>query len=210
MKKNARKNDVMKHTKSRKSARHLTTLEGLLMIALVAVSLIWFITDSALNTQITAMNATIQSQEKTNLDLRLRMRTQQDEIENLHNENVGLNAQSRMLYAELQNELDYQPSYINIAKSIANANIWEDGKYVCTDFSRDLVLALERAGYSAHIQDGYYNPDGQQCTGISKDKYNCRHEWVMLEIPIEATNGQIISPSDYSSSYTPIAGRWGG
>jgi hypothetical protein len=94
----------------------------------------------------------------------------------------------RNLTAEIQNIMD----------KIANHE-YEERTYDCTEFSRDLILALNKSGISAYCLSGGY---------LCKDKVGL-HTWVEIMAdgkiyPVEATIGEFINASDYKKCYHEV------
>ena len=80
-----------------------------------------------------------------------------------------------------------------IAFNVSSSHEYVRGKYDCKQFSRDLVNELEKNGIKSTCVFGLYN------------KINA-HIWVETIIEnqtydIEATNGNIISETDYKMNY---------
>lgn len=70
-----------------------------------------------------------------------------------------------------------------VAFEIANSYNYSEN-FDCDDFSKVLYERLEKIGYKARIVHGTYKGEP--------------HTWVVVEIPIEATNGNIITPKEYA------------
>jgi hypothetical protein len=70
------------------------------------------------------------------------------------------------------------------ALEIASLNRYSENHFNCVDFSDLLASKLRRIGYVARTVSGYYNGEP--------------HAWVVMEVPIEATNGNLISPNSYA------------
>ena len=81
----------------------------------------------------------------------------------------------------------HYPSFMEIAEEIAGATEYEADVYDCTEFSEDLVKALEDEGWVAETRWGYVNDSA--------------HQWSVVEVPIEATSGQVINPYYYNKLY---------
>ena len=79
---------------------------------------------------------------------------------------------------------DFERTALEVAKS----NTYSEGHFNCFDFSSRLVSRLEGIGYGARIVNGYYKGEP--------------HAWVVAEIPIEATSGNLITPQSYAD-YAP-------
>ena len=102
----------------------------------------------------------------------------------------------------LQSCEEQVPSFQSIAKQIASEHEWIADEYDCSQFSYDLTIALRQAGYDAHTQTGYWHYiDGETCSEFDKEHWNCKHEWVMVRVFIEATTGEIIEPKTYEREY---------
>jgi hypothetical protein len=79
------------------------------------------------------------------------------------------------------------PSFMTIAQNIAGSHEYILNKYDCTQFSDDLVRNLNKEGWESRKVIGNFN-------GTS-------HEWVIVEVPIEATRGTVIEPKVYEKYY---------
>jgi hypothetical protein len=78
-----------------------------------------------------------------------------------------------------------------IATQVASEHEYDEERYNCVNFSKELVRRLKLANYSAHTVTGYKN--------------NEPHMWVEIKKPfirIEATTGEFISDRKYKSSYS--------
>lgn len=103
--------------------------------------------------------------------------------------------------ATAQNKI---PSFIPIAEKIGERE-WVYPDYICGDFSRDLVSQLRAQGWKANIQFVYwYNKGNGTCSSFNYEKWKCKHYIVKITVPIEATTGKIIFPSDYKKYYQEI------
>jgi hypothetical protein len=71
-----------------------------------------------------------------------------------------------------------------VAWEIANSHDYVEGQFSCNDFSQLLAKKLESIGYASKIVEGEYRGEP--------------HVWVVVEIPIEATNGNLITPEQYA------------
>lgn len=56
--------------------------------------------------------------------------------------------------------------------------------YDCDQFSEALQQKLEEIGYSSRVVEGTYKGEP--------------HTWIVIEIPIEATSGNLITPQQYA------------
>jgi hypothetical protein len=93
--------------------------------------------------------------------------------------------------------------FMKIAEEISSEHEWVANYYDCTEFSQDLVARLQKNGWEAYIKTGYwYYNGGTSCDKEDEELFNCRHEWVILEVPIESTSGEIINPDDYEKYYS--------
>lgn len=90
-------------------------------------------------------------------------------------------------------------SFYQIIYDVSHNRTFDEVKYNCWDFSTDMVKALQNAGYNAKIVLG-----GANCTCEEWNKTTCTgsHAWVELDLMVEATNGQILSPESYNRCYT--------
>jgi len=70
------------------------------------------------------------------------------------------------------------------AWSVAKSGVYDEDGFNCLDFSGLLVERLVNLGYRARIAHGFYNGEP--------------HAWVVAEIPIEATSGNLITPQQYA------------
>jgi hypothetical protein len=100
-----------------------------------------------------------------------------------------------------------------IAKEVASAHKYKVDEYDCTQFSLELKKKLIEKGYDAYCQSGVYRTESKRYdaagnylgpNGIMRN--DSLHIWVAINlegkpIPIEATNGEIISDTDYSIHY---------
>lgn len=73
-----------------------------------------------------------------------------------------------------------------IAEDLAKEIDYSDD-YMCLSFSRELKHRLEDSGYKACIVTGE----------LFEENKTSLHAWVVVEVPIEATSGSIISPEGY-------------
>ena len=72
-------------------------------------------------------------------------------------------------------------------KTAKSRNYSEDA-FDCNYFSSELLGRLESMGYRARIVSGLYKGEP--------------HAWVVAEVPIEATSGELITPNNYAN-YVP-------
>jgi len=94
----------------------------------------------------------------------------------------------------------YISSFMDIVQSNADHEYILD-EYDCTQFSDKLVKELNRKGWEAEKIMGYYYDDGKD--GCGDNEINkCMHEWVVLEVPIEAVHGYVIEPDVYDTYYS--------
>ena len=84
-------------------------------------------------------------------------------------------------------------SFAKIAMSVANKHEYSEN-FNCVNFSEALVRELEDAGYQAKIVYGKWS------NGEAEDY----HAWVIVEVPIESTTGEIITPAEYEKAYKVI------
>ena len=70
------------------------------------------------------------------------------------------------------------------AWEVARAYTYSEDAFNCADFSEALAGRLKELGYKARVAHGYYKGEP--------------HEWVVAEIPIEATSGNLIMPQYYT------------
>lgn len=101
-------------------------------------------------------------------------------------------------------KLRLQLGFIDIAEQVASEHEWTYNQYMCGDFSNDLVKELRRMGWSAYREFGYHYSNGDgTCPEFDYDHWRCKHYWVIVKVPIEATSGRIISPEEYAREYRP-------
>ena len=81
-------------------------------------------------------------------------------------------------------------AFIEIAKNNAEEIEYNKDFYNCVDYSLELKRRLLDKGFNAKLAYGTLN----------KNKNN-KHIWVILEVPIEATTGKILSPMEYNYNY---------
>lgn len=79
-----------------------------------------------------------------------------------------------------ESHLDFE----NVASDIAKKNSYSEDGFNCVYYSELLTDKLKNMGYNARVVSGLYK--GQP------------HSWVVMELPIEATNGNLIAPQYYS------------
>jgi len=95
-----------------------------------------------------------------------------------------------------------KPDFLLIAEDVADRRDWIYNKYMCCDYARDLVRELKREGYKAKVEEGYwYYGEGDTCSALDEQRFECRHCWVVVEIPIEATQGIMIPIDEYRRDY---------
>lgn len=130
------------------------------------------------------------------------------QIDELKEENLNLIEENDALNLKIseQESQIYQIQslfpFMQIAKNNANAHKWEYGVYDCTDFSRDLILNLQKEGYNAYMKTGFwYDLGNNSCSLSNYEKFRCLHNWVIVEVPIEATTGGIIPLEIYRRDY---------
>jgi len=70
------------------------------------------------------------------------------------------------------------------ALEIAKKNTYSEDGFNCVYYSDILAGRLKSMGYDARIVNGYYKGEP--------------HSWVVMEVPIEATSGNLITPQHYS------------
>ena len=70
------------------------------------------------------------------------------------------------------------------AWEVAKSHEYSEDKFNCNAFSELLAQNLGGLGYSARVVHGYYKGEP--------------HTWVVAEIPIEATSGNLITPQSYA------------
>lgn len=70
------------------------------------------------------------------------------------------------------------------AWEVAGEHAYSEDEFDCTDYSEALASRLGVLGYRARIAHGYYKGEP--------------HAWVVAEIPIEATSGNIITSQQYA------------
>lgn len=70
------------------------------------------------------------------------------------------------------------------AWEIAKSHKYSEDEFNCNDFSNLLVQNLGKLGYESRVVHGYYKGEP--------------HAWVVMEVPIEATSGNLITPQYYS------------
>src|SRR4030042_373514 len=98
--------------------------------------------------------------------------------------------------------LDSGPSFMKAVEDITDHDYVPD-VYDCTEFSTDLVMALRDDGWKARQVTGYYyGNNGTSCGPEEERRYDCRHSWVIVEVPVEATGGWIIEPGIYDKYYS--------
>ena len=83
--------------------------------------------------------------------------------------------------------------FVKIAGLVAENYTYTDD-FNCINFSKALVRELQNAGYEARVVYGTWS------NGKTKDY----HAWVIVEIPIESTIGEIITPAEYEKAYKVI------
>lgn len=100
----------------------------------------------------------------------------------------------------------YAPEYQKVAWKVAAGHEYIEGEFDCGDFSEALVAELKAAGYEARTVLST-DSESDRCLFDPewwKENYGeelfC-HSWVVLEIPIEATTGEIIDPETYREVY---------
>lgn len=78
----------------------------------------------------------------------------------------------------------YHHDFENAALEIAKKNSYSENGFNCVYYSEILSSKLESMGYKARVVNGYYKGEP--------------HTWVVVEIPVEATSGNLITPEHYS------------
>ena len=144
------------------------------------------------------------------------LKMMQEKITQLENTNAQLQSENSFLSlsssqlnrtnSDLQSEIlaakDLVPDFVNIARTIASEHEWVYHQYMCGDFSNDLVSALRDQGWSAKRVLGYHYENGDgTCSQSNFDRFECKHYWVIIQVPIEATIGEIIDPQIYAREY---------
>lgn len=98
----------------------------------------------------------------------------------------------------LKRELSKKPLFMEIAKDVAKSHNYSDD-FNCEDFSRELNEKFRDAGYDSFIEHGYVD-----CKYfLNCEKYGGYHAWVIVELPIEATTGEVLEPDYYEKVYNP-------
>jgi len=85
-----------------------------------------------------------------------------------------------------------------LAINVSESHEYQLHKFDCTDFSKELIVRLKEKGIESRCNFGK----------LIGSEYPL-HTWVVvlvgdIEIPVEATGGYIIDPSDYSDRYKTI------
>lgn len=80
-----------------------------------------------------------------------------------------------------------RPSFLTIAEEVATDHNYKKDVYDCTQFSDDLVRQLKAEGWEARKNIGFFNGK--------------LHEWVIIDINIEATSGRVIEPRVFEKYY---------
>ena len=97
---------------------------------------------------------------------------------------------------------DIESKILSQAEIISNARPYILNRYDCSQFSRDLSLALRKQGMNAYCRFGYYYEEGRRTPLF--------HTWVEVKnsnelIEVEATGGYIIDKEDYKKHYFALA-----
>lgn len=71
-----------------------------------------------------------------------------------------------------------------VAWDVAGSHEYSEDEFNCEDFSASLAEKLAALGYGARLVHGYYKGEP--------------HTWVVAEIPIESTSGNIITSQQYA------------
>ena len=77
------------------------------------------------------------------------------------------------------------------AMEIAKKNTYSENGFNCVYYSDFLSGRLKSMGYNAKVVNGYYKGEP--------------HSWVVMEVPIEATSGNLITPQHYSDYVVDIS-----
>lgn len=103
----------------------------------------------------------------------------------------SINANGENIYYD-SNEI-YLSSFGGILNEVAEEHEYDTLSYNCMNFSQSLKGRLTEDGYDAKVCYGSL----RECEGAF-----CSHAWIKVEeLYIEATTGQIISPSEYADKY---------
>jgi len=98
------------------------------------------------------------------------------------------------------------PEYERIAREVAGRHVYDKENFNCGDFSEELIQELQAAGYMARIETSEDSKSGRCLFNPEwfKEEFGKElfcHAWVIIEIPIEATTGEIISMEKYLEEY---------
>ena len=103
----------------------------------------------------------------------------------------SISANGEHIYYD-SNEI-YLSSFGGILNEVAEEHEYDTMGYNCRNFSQALTERLKEDGYDASVCYGSL----RECEGVF-----CGHAWGKVEdLYIEATTGQVISPSEYASKY---------
>lgn len=125
-----------------------------------------------------------------------------------NDQNFYLTQQLRSEYSNNYNlqssveSLESKLGYLPIAENVSSSHTYNPFLFNCQSFSNELVQKLREAGYDASISLGYLK--NEYCTYDNFVNFKCRHEWVTIRIPIEATTGKIISNEDFLNYYGEV------
>lgn len=122
------------------------------------------------------------------------------QITSLSTQLMEMSFKNHLLYEKLE-PIEPIINIIEIAEENANAHEWEYKVYDCTQFSTDLIKKLKEFGWNARMETGFWFDSGNNCSQSNYKRFKCRHDWVILEVPIEATTGKIIDPEIYKEQY---------
>ena len=150
----------------------------------------------------------LQKFSNTNKQLATQLFLSQVNVSNLSRQNSQLQSENTNL-SEMLGQLNQtmfkfrlQLGFIDTAQQVASEHEWVYHQYMCGDFSNDLVSALRDQGWSAKRVLGYHYENGDgTCSQSNFDRFECKHYWVIIQVPIEATIGEIIDPQIYAREY---------
>lgn len=103
----------------------------------------------------------------------------------------------QIIYKDKPTTIYLMPEFEHLAQDVANSHDWAYNKYMCVQFSRDLVKELNLNGYNARSVTGFRYENGNNCSEDNYKQFNCLHTWVVVEVPVEATTGSIIPAAEY-------------
>jgi len=131
-----------------------------------------------------------------------------EQLNAANDQNYYLTQQLRFEYSQNYNlqssneNLESNLGYLPIAENVSNSHSYDPFLFNCESFSNELVQRLRESGYDASISLGYLK--NEYCTYENFVNFKCRHEWVTVRIPIEATTGKIISSQDFLNYYAEV------